>query len=43
MESNPSGEVDLFLTKNESIGELKQQNIIIEIKRASKRLKKKRI
>ena len=41
IESKPNGEVDLFLTKTESIGEIKQQNIIIEIKRASKRLGKK--
>lgn len=41
LENNPTGEVDLFLTKTESIEEIKQQNIIIEIKRASKTLGKK--
>ena len=40
LETRPNGEVDLFLTKSESIGETKQQNIIIEIKRASKKLGK---
>lgn len=39
--SSPNGEVDLFLTKTESIGEINQQNIIAEIKRASKKLGKK--
>jgi hypothetical protein len=37
---SPTGEVDLFLTKNESIGEAKQLNVIIELKRASKKLGK---
>ena len=41
LESSPNGEVDLFLTKTESIGEINQQNIIVEIKRASKKLGKK--
>lgn len=36
LESSPNGEVDLFLTKTESIGEGIQKNIIVEIKRASK-------
>ncbi len=40
IESSSNGEVDLFLTKTESIGEIKQINIIIEIKRASKKLGK---
>lgn len=38
LESNPNGEVDLFLTKTESTGEGIQKNIIVEIKRASKLL-----
>ncbi len=38
LESSPNGEVDLFLTKTESIGEGIQKNIVIEIKRASKLL-----
>lgn len=37
---NPRGEVDLFLTKTESLGETKQINVIIELKRASKNLGK---
>ena len=40
LENSPNGEVDLFLTKNESIGETKQLNVIVEIKRASKKLGK---
>ena len=40
IESSSNGEVDLFLTKTESIGEIKQLNIIVEIKRASKKLGK---
>jgi hypothetical protein len=40
LKGNPNGEVDLFLTKTESVGEVKQQNIIVEIKRASKKLGK---
>lgn len=36
LETNPNGEVDLFLTKTESVGEDVQKNIIVEIKRASK-------
>ena len=39
LNSNPNGEVDLFLTKTESIGEGIQKNVIVEIKRASKCLK----
>lgn len=39
--SKPSGEVDLFLTKTESIGESIQRNIIVELKRASKTIGKK--
>ena len=35
LNSNPNGEVDLFLTKTESIGEGIQKNVIVEIKRAS--------
>lgn len=38
LESNPNGEVDLFLTKTESIGEGIQKNIVVELKRASKLL-----
>ncbi len=41
LEGSPNGEVDLFLTKHESIGETKQLNIIVEIKRASKKIGKK--
>ena len=41
LETSPNGEVDLFLTKTESFSEVKKQNIIIEIKRASKTLGKK--
>lgn len=40
LENNPTGEVDLFLTKTESIGESVQKNIIVELKRASKKLGK---
>lgn len=40
LETAPNGEVDLFLTKNESEGEKKQLNVIVEIKRASKKLGK---
>ena len=36
LESSPNGEVDLFLTKTESLGEGIKKNIIVEIKRASK-------
>lgn len=39
--NNPSGEVDLFLTKTESMGETRQNNIIIELKRASIKLGQK--
>ena len=41
LENSPNGEVDLFLTKTESIGEINQQNVIVEIKRASIKLGKK--
>lgn len=40
LEHDPTGEVDLFLTKTESIGETVQKNIIVELKRASKTLGK---
>lgn len=40
LNSNPNGEVDLFLTKSESIGEDSQKNVIVEIKRASIKLGK---
>ncbi len=40
LNSNPNGEVDLFLTKTESIGEGIQKNVIVEIKRASIKLGK---
>jgi hypothetical protein len=36
LQTKPNGEVDLFLTKTESIGENIQKNIVVEIKRASK-------
>ena len=38
LNSHPNGEVDLFLTKTESIGEKTQKNIVVELKRASKKL-----
>lgn len=38
--SKPNGEVDLFLTKTENVGEKVQRNVIVEIKRASIKLKK---
>ena len=38
---NPSGELDLFLTKTEAANEACQRNIIVELKRASKVLGKK--
>jgi hypothetical protein len=38
LETQPNGEVDLFLTKTESVGEKIQKNIVVEIKRASKKL-----
>ncbi len=41
LDHKPTGEVDLFLTKTESIGEGFQRNIIVELKRASKILGKK--
>lgn len=40
LSNNPTGEVDLFLTKTESFGDLCQHNIIVELKRASKLLGK---
>ncbi|MFI3293574.1 MAG: hypothetical protein SNI70_08655 [Rikenellaceae bacterium] len=41
LENKPTGEVDLFLTKSEAVGESIQYNTIVEIKRASKKLGKK--
>ena len=41
LETNPNGEVDLFLTKTEQTSETKQLNIIVEIKRPSKDIGKK--
>ena len=38
--TQPNGEVDLFLTKTESIDENTNKSVIIEIKRASKKLSK---
>lgn len=38
LETQPNGEVDLFLTKSEAMGESYHKNIIVEIKRASKKL-----
>ena len=38
LQTQPNGEVDLFLTKTEVVGEKIQKNIVIEIKRASKKL-----
>lgn len=40
LENNPTGEVDLFLTKTEQAGESVQKNIIVELKRASKKIGK---
>jgi hypothetical protein len=40
LNTKPSGEVDLFLTKSENFGEKSQRNIVVEIKRASIKLKK---
>jgi len=40
LETNPTGEVDLFLTKTESIDEQTHKNVVIEIKRASIKLNK---
>ncbi|VXB17408.1 ATP-binding protein [Maribacter litoralis] len=37
----PNGEVDLFLTKTEMVGENIQKNVIVELKRASKKLSHK--
>ena len=39
LETQPNGEVDLFLTKSEPTGEKNQKNIVVEIKRASTILK----
>jgi hypothetical protein len=41
LNSKPNGEVDLFLTRTEPVTETKQKNIIVEIKRPSKKLGKK--
>lgn len=41
LNTQPNGEVDLFLTKTETIGEKIQKNIVVEIKRASKKITKK--
>lgn len=41
LENQPTGEVDLFLTKTEYSSETCQRNIIVELKRASKELGKK--
>ena len=41
LENSPTGEVDLFLTKTEQMGETRQNNIIVELKRASKKLGQK--
>lgn len=38
LSTKPNNEVDLFLTKSENIGEKLHRNIIVEIKRASKKL-----
>lgn len=40
LDNQPNGEVDLFLTKTEAVGEAKQLNVIVEIKRASRKLGK---
>lgn len=40
LKNNPTGEVDLFLTKTEQTGETIQRNIIVELKRASIKLGK---
>lgn len=37
LQSQPNGEVDLFLTKTETSGDI-QKNIVVELKRASKKL-----
>ncbi|WP_319479096.1 ATP-binding protein [uncultured Draconibacterium sp.] len=36
--TQPNGEVDLFLTKSEAFAENKHKNIVVELKRASKKL-----
>lgn len=38
LQTEPNGEVDLFLTKTESVREKVQKNIVVEIKRVSKNL-----
>ena len=40
--TQPNGEVDLFLTKTEVVGNNIQKNIVIELKRASKKLTQKK-
>ena len=40
LNNNPTGEVDLFLTKTDLTGESVQHNIIVELKRASRTLGK---
>lgn len=42
LNSQPNGEVDLFLVKTESFGEKIQKNIVVELKRASKKLTHRR-
>jgi len=39
LDTQPNGEVDLFLTKTEAIGNKIQKNIVVELKRASVKLK----
>jgi hypothetical protein len=41
LQTQPNGEVDLFLTKTESTGDGIQKNIVVELKRASIKLGKK--
>jgi hypothetical protein len=38
LDTEPNGEVDLFLVKTEAFGETKHKNIVVELKRASKKL-----
>jgi len=40
LNSQPKGEVDLFLIKSDTVKETKQENVIVEIKRPSKKLTK---
>lgn len=42
LDTEPNGEVDLFLTKTEGRSEKIQKNIIVEIKRTSKKLTKRK-